>query len=191
MTVNKSVSHMQILLQIYKLNGKQCRSCSDAKPKMTRKTQLVRDKSHGKELLGASFKYHSIFIQHREMTPALDPWSLCVCVCMCVSVCVSDCCCFLVVFNDRFYLSFFFATINAFSVSDFHCHWTWFCTKRSATYIQVLRHLQIDLVEIIFIWCLKALSLEFWIYFWIKTEQQKKKKKMEWKMPGLRDEWGM
>ena len=70
-----------------------------------------------------------------------------------------------------------FATINVFNVSDFHCHWTCFRTKRSATYIQVLRHLQIDLVEIIFIWCLKALSLEFWIYFWIKTEQKKKKKK--------------
>ena len=74
------------------------------------------------------------------------------------------------VFNDRFYLSFF-RTIHVFSVSDFHCHWICFRTKRSATYIQVLWHLQIHLAKVIFIWCFKALSLKFWIYFWIDTEK--------------------
>ena len=70
------------------------------------------------------------------------------------------------------FICHFFATINVFSVSDFHCHWTCFRPKRSATYIQVLLHLQINVVEIIFIWCLKALCLEFWIYFWKKTEKK-------------------
>ena len=70
------------------------------------------------------------------------------------------------------FICHFFATINVFSVSDFHCHWTCFRTKRSATYIHVLQHLQIDLVEIIFIWCLKALSLKFWIYFTLNNEKK-------------------
>ena len=68
------------------------------------------------------------------------------------------------------FICHFFAASNLFSVSDFHYHWTCFRTKRSATYIQVLRHLQIDLVK--FIWCLKAMSLEFWIYFKINTEKK-------------------
>ena len=91
---------------------------------------------------------------------------------------------FLFLMTD--FICHFFATINLFSVSDFHCHWTCFRTKRSATYIQVLWHLLIDLVKTIFIRCLKALSLEFWIYFWINTE----KKNMELKkMPRLSDKW--
>ena len=48
------------------------------------------------------------------------------------------------------FICHFFATINVFRVKDFHCHWTCFHTKCSATYIQVLRHLQINLVKIIF-----------------------------------------
>ena len=49
--------------------------------------------------------------------------------------------------------------------------------------VLVLRRLQMDLVNILFIWCLRALSLEFWTVLHEYEEKKKKKKKQKRKMP--------
>ena len=65
------------------------------------------------------------------------------------------------ILNDRFHLSCFI-TINlvlvAFTSTE-HAS----VQKSNATCTQVLQHLQMDLVKIIVIWCLRALSVEFWL----------------------------
>ena len=76
----------------------------------------------------------------------------------------------------------FFVTITFSNVSGFHHHCS--SIKCIAIYTQVFRNLQMDLVKSIFIWCLKALSLEFWIHFWTNTNNKSgmKNAQFKWRM---------